>query len=257
MGGKKSAGIWQPDFDAAESYWTAEEKKRSIMPEDELMPCIEEFIRAHNTCALAAGAGDFVRCTPIEYDYMNGVFYMLSEGGMKFHALRYNRNVCIAIFDPFEGFGSLGGMQVTGIAEFPEPFCDEYDRLLEHKGLSPETMQMQGISLNLIKVVPSEIDYLDSKFKALGYDTRQHISLDAGHDDVPGASGPATGIDESPDSMENTDDDMYSVSDIFSAMISYQNDENDQQTDQEDDETDEYTGDVFCDKYGRSIDPYN
>ena len=59
---------------------------------------------------------------------------MLSEGGMKFHALRYNRNVCIAIFDPFEGFGSLGGMQVTGIAEFPEPFCDEYDRLLEQFG---------------------------------------------------------------------------------------------------------------------------
>lgn len=182
---------------------------------------------------------------------------MLSEGGMKFHALRYNRNVCIAIFDPFEGFGSLGGMQVTGIAEFPEPFCDEYDRLLEHKGLSPETMQMQGISLNLIKVVPSEIDYLDSKFKALGYDTRQHISLDTGHDDVPGASGPATGIEERPDSTGNTDDDMYSISDIFSAMLSYQNDEEEQQPGREDDIPDEYAGDVFCDKYGMSIDPYN
>ena len=240
MDGKKSSGVWQPDFDAAESYWTAEEKKSSIMPEDELMPYIEEFIKAHNTCALAAGAGDFVRCTPIEYDYMDGAFYMLSEGGMK-----------------FEGFGSLGGMQVTGMAEFTEPFCDEYNRLLEHKGLSPETMQMQGISLNMIKVVPSEIDYLDSKFKALGYDTRQHISLDAGHDDVPGASGPATDIDESTDSIENTDDDMYSVSDIFSAMLSYQNDEEDQQNGQEDDIPDEYAGDVFCDKYGRSIDPYN
>lgn len=257
MDRKKSSGVWQPDFDAAESYWTAEEKKSSIMPEDELMPCIEEFIRAHNTCALAAGAGDFIRCTPIEYDYMDGAFYMLSEGGMKFHALRYNRNVCIAIFDPFEGFGSLGGMQVTGTAEFPGPFCEEYDRLLEHKGLSPETMQMQGISLNMIKVVPSEIDYLDSKLKKLGYDTRQHISFDVCHDEVPGVSGPEISIDEIPYSIEDTDDDMYSVSDIFSAMLRYQNDEEEQQTGQADDVPDEYAGDVFCDKYGRSIDPYN
>lgn len=257
MGGKKSAGIWQPDFDAAERYWTADDKKSSIMPEDELIMCIEEFIGEHNTCALATGTGDFVRCTPVEYDYMDGAFYMLSEGGLKFHALRDNRNVCLAIFDPFVGFGSLGGMQVTGRAEFPEPFCEEYDSLLEHKGMSPEAMQMQGIALNMIKVVPSEIDYLDSKLKNKGYDTRQHISFDAGHDEVPGASGPEISTDESPDSIENTDDDMYSVSDIFSAMLSYQNDEEEQQIGEDDDVPDEYAGDVFCDKYGKSIDPYN
>ena len=70
-------------------------------------------------------------------------------------------------------------------------------------------------------------------------------------------SGPATGIDESPDSTGNTDDDMYSISDIFSAMLSYQNDEEEQQPGREDDIPDEYAGDVFCDKYGRSIEPYN
>ena len=30
-------------------------------------PWLEEYIRANNTCALATGAGSYVRCTPIEY----------------------------------------------------------------------------------------------------------------------------------------------------------------------------------------------
>lgn len=81
--------------------------------------------------------------------------------------------------------------------------------------------------------------------------------LDAGYDEVPGASDPWIDIDESIDIMGNTDDDMYSVSDILSALISYQNGEEEQNTGSGDDVPEEYAGEVFCDKYGQSIDPYD
>ena len=81
--------------------------------------------------------------------------------------------------------------------------------------------------------------------------------FDAGYDEVPGASGPWIDIDECIDIMGHTDDDMYSVSDIFSAMMSYQNDEEEQKNGSEDDVPEEYAGEVFCDKYGQSIDPYD
>ena len=54
------------------------------MPKDELQRAVEKYIGENNTCALARGAGDFVRCTPIEYSYHDGKFRMFSEGGEKF-----------------------------------------------------------------------------------------------------------------------------------------------------------------------------
>ena len=49
-----------------------------------------------------------------------------SEGGEKFYALEKNKNVCLVIFDKYEGFGKLKGMQVTGLASIVEPFSQEY-----------------------------------------------------------------------------------------------------------------------------------
>ena len=42
------------------------------------------FIQEHKVCALATGSGEYVRCTPIEYNFVDGAFYLFSEGGMKF-----------------------------------------------------------------------------------------------------------------------------------------------------------------------------
>lgn len=82
---------------------------------------VEEYIQANNTCALATAAGDFVRCTPLEYTYHDDCFWIFSEGGEKFYALEKNKNVCLVIFDKYEGFGKLKGMQVTGLASIVEP----------------------------------------------------------------------------------------------------------------------------------------
>lgn len=139
---------------------------------------VEEFIAARNTCALAtAGLDGFVRCTPIEYTYMDGAFWMLSEGGLKFRALESNRNVCLAIYDAYQGFGKLNGMQVTGTAQIVEPWSDEYLALLEYKGIDAERLRKMPVEMHLIKVVPTAIDILSSSLKDLGYDSRQHLEL--------------------------------------------------------------------------------
>ena len=167
------------DYSEAISYWDKKDEATSPMPRDILLPHIENFIGAHNTCALATGAGEFVRCTPIEYNYYDGKFWLLSEGGRKFLALKDNNNVSLAIYDPYIGLGKLAGMQVTGKASFVETWSEEYLCLLAYKKISVESLKKLTHPLYLICITPTRIDYLWSEFKALGYDVRQHLLLDA------------------------------------------------------------------------------
>ena len=161
------------DYKKAASYWVEKEEKAIRMNHDALFAQIEKFIMAHNTCALATGYGDFVRCTPIEYNYKDGKLWLFSEGGLKFIALEDNKNVCLAIYDEYTGFGKLGGMQITGVAELVEPWTDEYMSLLEFKKMKAENLKQMSVTLYLIKVMPTRIDFLSSEFTHLGFDPRQ------------------------------------------------------------------------------------
>lgn len=57
-------------FQKAANYWN--EKERVEVPKEQLKKVIEEYIQSNNTCALATGTGDYVRCTPPEYSYHDG-----------------------------------------------------------------------------------------------------------------------------------------------------------------------------------------
>ena len=98
-------------FEKAADYW--KNKGITAMPKEELKKAVEEYIAANNTCALATGTGDYVRCTPIEYSYHNDKFWMFSEGGEKFIGLEKNENVCLAIFDKYDGFGRLNNFLIN------------------------------------------------------------------------------------------------------------------------------------------------
>ena len=82
--------MWEIDYDAAAEHWINKDKESVHMDSAALEEKIEDFIKANNTGALATASGDFVRCTPIEYNYIGGAFYLLSEGGLKFKALKDN-----------------------------------------------------------------------------------------------------------------------------------------------------------------------
>lgn len=163
------------DYQRAAEHWQVKDRNNVNMPEDALHRSIETYILQNNTCALATGTGDFIRCTPIEYAYHEGAFWMFSEGGEKFIGLEKNKHVCLAIYDKYDGFGSLKGMQVMGTAEMIEPFSKEYEEAAEFKNIPLTALKQLPEPMNLIKVVPAEIDFLNSDFKKDGYASRQKM----------------------------------------------------------------------------------
>lgn len=164
---------------AAARYWDEKDANRVTLEKAKLQAMAENYIQANNTCALATGTGDYVRCTPIEYSYHDGCFWMFSEGGKKFIGLAENPNVCLAIYDKYEGFSKLHGMQVMGTAELIEPFCERYLAHAEYKKISPEFLRKLKSPMHLICIHPTRIDCLFSDCKELGCDPRQTLVLDS------------------------------------------------------------------------------
>lgn len=167
------------DFERAASYWEQKEKERDAsanMPSAELRAAIDDFLSNHNTCALATGTGDFVRCTPLEYLWRDGAFWIFSEGGRKFTGLAHNSNVCLTVFEPYEGFGKLASIQVSGRAEIVDPASPEFVQAMGYRGIPGAQRDKIAHMLHIIKIVPVEVDYLDSTLKKRGYESRQHLS---------------------------------------------------------------------------------
>ena len=173
----KSIKMWEPDYNEQVNYWIEKDRNSKKLEPDKLKERIEAFLAERKTCALATAAGDFVRCTPIEYNYLDGAFYLFSEGGLKFKALQNNKNVSLAIFDSYDGFGNLKGLQVQGTVSLIEPFSEEYIILLDHKKIPVEGMRKLPKAMNLIKVAPTSFDLLDSDLKQEGVDSRQHLDV--------------------------------------------------------------------------------
>ncbi|MBE5960321.1 MAG: pyridoxamine 5'-phosphate oxidase family protein [Lachnospiraceae bacterium] len=165
----------QQEYEQASRFWTDKEEHLKRMTDDRLSKEIDHFLEAHNTCALATGTKDFVRCTPIEYTYFDKKLWMLSEGGLKFKALAENKHVCIAVYDTYSGFGNVKGMQITGEAEMVPPFSESYQKVLEYKKIPAEAIRKLSHPMYLIQVTPKRIDILNSNFKKEGFDSRQFL----------------------------------------------------------------------------------
>ena len=171
------AEAWTMDYDIAENHWIEKDKESVHMDQVELKERIERFVGEHNTCALATASGDFVRCTPIEYTYVDEVFYLFSEGGLKFRALRDNNHVGLAIYEPYGGFSQLRSLQVMGLADMIEPFSEEYIKMLDHKKIPVDAIKKKPQPMNLIRISPESYDYLDSDLKKEGFGIRQHLDV--------------------------------------------------------------------------------
>ena len=163
------------DYESASQFWIKKDQEDVKMKEDDLKKAIEDYVTHHKVCALACASGDFVRNTPIEYIYVDGSFYMFSEGGLKFKALKDNKHVCLAIFETNASFRGLSGLQVTGVAEMIEPFNEEYVKVVEARKIPLEALKKLETPMNLIKVVPQVYDFLNSDFKKEGYGPRQQL----------------------------------------------------------------------------------
>lgn len=150
-------------------------KNSLTMPENDLRKRIDTFLTAHNNCTLCTGSGVRVRATPIEYTYNDGALYFLSEGGEKFANLMVNPSVAIAVFDPYEGFEKLGGLQISGKAEVIPDDSNEYAQFLTVKGLNSTTVKSLPVTLHMIKVRLTGCELLLSILDREGYDVRQSV----------------------------------------------------------------------------------
>ena len=144
-----------------------------IPPTDITKKEIENFLKNKNTCTLATGQDDFIRSTPIEYEYYNGKIYMISEGGLKFIGLLKNSSVSISIYESYTNMNNLCGLQITGEAEIIEAWSEEYMEVLSRKGIKIENISKLPFNMNIIKITPKKYEFLYSKFKQLGFDSKQ------------------------------------------------------------------------------------
>ncbi|PYG89952.1 menaquinone-dependent protoporphyrinogen IX oxidase [Ruminiclostridium sufflavum DSM 19573] len=149
------------------------DKELKLVPEEELKTYISNFIKKHNSCALATGYDDAVRNTPMEYMYIDDCIYIFSEGGEKFSNLLLNPKVSITIYDAYRGMNKLGGIQISGVSEIIDTGCDEYIYAFKQRGLNIEKIVSLPVALNLIKINISKVEFLWSGFVELGYDIKQ------------------------------------------------------------------------------------
>lgn len=160
------------EYDQAADFWHQQDADSKHMKEDDLRKAIEDFLKSHKIIALGT-SGENVRVTPVEYNYFDGALYIFSEGGEKFANLKNNKNVGGAIFDQDGSFGKLNSVQIQGTAEMIEPFSNEYNRAAADRNIPLEVLKKLEHPMWLIKIIPEEIIYLNSKLRKQGYDPRQ------------------------------------------------------------------------------------
>ena len=161
------------EYMEASEFWNRKDANGKKADRSAVLAVAEEIILANKNCALATGSGDFVRCSPVDYTYHDGAFWVFTEGGLKFKALAENKNVSLAIWDRNGTFGTLQSVQVMGTAELIEPFSTEYNRNAELRKIPLDTLKKLTYPMYLIKITPTEIIVLDSSFKKDGFDSRE------------------------------------------------------------------------------------
>ena len=145
------------------------------MPDNLLKEEIRKFIINHNTCALATGKGEFVRCTPLEYLYDNDNFYIITEGGLKFKGILQNDAVCIGIADNYENMGSVKGLQISGVAKILKLFTEEYLNIFKLKKIQLSALEKIPVNLYVIKVIPEKFEFLNAEFKKNNFASKQEL----------------------------------------------------------------------------------
>jgi nitroimidazol reductase NimA-like FMN-containing flavoprotein (pyridoxamine 5'-phosphate oxidase superfamily) len=148
-----------------------------------LEECIIEFLKAQNMCVLGTCGYGLPRATPIEYHSKGITIYFVCEPGTKLENMKKNPNVSIGIFLPYNGWDSAKGAQITGKAkiisrqnsiEFKEGLAAyQWEKTAKELGLKtfPET------GVELVKVEPEKIEFIDMALKKLGYSPRQTLNV--------------------------------------------------------------------------------
>jgi len=160
-----------------------EEQTNKRLPKEDLRIRIIEFLESANMCVLATCSDNVPRATPIEYHSEGLTIYFVGEPGTKLSNIAKNPKVSIGVFLPYEGWDSAKGAQITGKAkiisrenstEFKESLAAyQWEKTAKELGLKtfPET------GVELVKVEPEKIEFIDMSLKKAGYSPRQTLNV--------------------------------------------------------------------------------
>ncbi len=154
---------------------------KKSLPAKVLEERIIEFLKEQNMCVLATCGDGLPRATPIEYHSKGTTIYFVGEPGIKLENLKKNPKVSIGIFLPYTGWDSAKGAQISGKAKiiFRENSTDfkeglkAWEKTAKELGLKtfPET------GVELVKVEPEKIEFIDMSLKKLDYSPRQTLNV--------------------------------------------------------------------------------
>ncbi len=155
------------------------------MPLSELENYISKFLAENNMCVLATCLGDVPRATPIEYRSKGLTMFFAGEPGLKIRNLAGNPNVSVGVYLPYTGMDTVKGAQITGKAKLVKKDTPEFSECLQDYQWE-KTAQQFSLSefpktLQLIRVDPSKIEFIDMSLKKQGYSPRQVLNIPAGH----------------------------------------------------------------------------
>jgi len=156
---------------------------KKSLPAKVLEERIIEFLKEQNICVLATCGDGLPRATPIEYHPKGITIYFVCEPGIKLENLKKNPKVSIGIFLPYTGWDSAKGAQISGKAKiiFRENSTDFKEGLKAYqwektaKELGLKTFPETGVEL--VKVEPEKIEFIDMSLKKLDYSPRQTLNV--------------------------------------------------------------------------------
>ncbi len=148
----------------------------TCLDETELSARIDSFVAAHNTLAMATSTEGYVRCTPMNYLYLDGVFYLITEGGNKFRGILESGRCSAAIFNPSSDNEPNCGVQIHAEAKILPADSSEYMAIMNMKGYTEEQLNALPVSLFLIKLIPLRYDYYNASLEQDGFDAHQILT---------------------------------------------------------------------------------
>lgn len=128
----------------------------------ELRNHIREFLKEHKSASLATCQDSIPRCSPVQYFLGEEMdIYILSAGGEKFKSIEKNPNVCLLVNTEYINFRRIKGIQVFGQATICAQDKSVFEEAMKYNP-DNEIVQFKGDKLKAIKIVPTEVVYLDS-----------------------------------------------------------------------------------------------
>jgi general stress protein 26 len=147
---------------------------------EHLQKLIIRLLETCPLCVVATCSDNIPRASTVEFFPMGTTLYILTEGGIKIENIKRNPHVSIAIHADFTGWSDVKGVQITGTAEIGEKgssiFNEGVSAYNRRRGLQSTAGSLPDF-MNVIKVTPAKLEYLDATLGEKDYKVRYTLSL--------------------------------------------------------------------------------